>query len=345
MSGNISGISSGLGNFIVNHKILCLLTLGLAILGFVVRGKIYSWIQQASNTAQRADLAARRPLSESDHSIPSTFTRSISSTSTPVRPETDSASLDHQRTDLHEIPPSSIQESFPVSPATASLMMEENERIRSEIINDQTKLPQPVDDYDIMDNINDWTRGYMANVLAGRTEAPTPLHLQAAQYINAQNICQETREHEIIPHVYVGNYDALRSIDPMQGNNPVRFTRVISVTRQSPTNGDEFYEANIPDTVDRVSVEVSDDDTAWSDLVNNFERFFKMIDDAREKGENILIHCSQGQSRSVTVMMAYLINRFHVTPEQALHYIRTKRFIAEPVPGLYNRLETYYQNM
>jgi predicted protein tyrosine phosphatase len=225
--------------------------------------------------------------------------------------------------------------------AIRSLLQGSNEELQRIITNDQTILPQPVDNHYVMQDIVRWTPEYMVNVLEGREAAPTPLHFQAAQFIDAQNKCQETREHEIIPHVYVGNYDALRVIDPAQGSNPVGFTRVISVTRMDPRSGDEFSRANIPLSVRRVSVEVSDEDEAWNTLEENFEEFFSMIDQARANGENILIHCSQGQSRSVTVMIAYLINRCHVNPERALHYIRTKRFLAEPIPGLNARLIAY----
>lgn len=209
----------------------------------------------------------------------------------------------------------------------------------------KTILPEAVDDPLILGDIYDWTPQKMVRILKGDEKAPTPCHLQAAKYIDSINRSQETRENEIIPFVYVGNYDALRAIDPSQGNNTLGFKRIISVTAQDPNTTNEFLKASIPSSINRIAVKVNDEDNAWMELESNFETLFRMIDDARRSKEPILIHCSQGQSRSVTVMMAYLINRLHINSYDALKFIKTKRFLAEPIPGLQARLIRYFQSL
>lgn len=222
---------------------------------------------------------------------------------------------------------------------------QENQQLFEEIngiaLREIELLPQPVDDYRIMGEIQGWTPRQMENYLSGREKAPSPLHLQAARYIRAQERSQETREEEIIPHVFVGNYDALRALDPSQGNNPRNFAQVISVTSQDPNTSNEFSRASIPENIERRVLKVNDEEEAWIELEANFEPLFQMIDKARMSGANILIHCTQGQSRSVTVMMAYLIHRLGISAEDALVFVKTRRFIAEPIPGLQQRLIAY----
>lgn len=90
---------------------------------------------------------------------------------------------------------------------------------------------------------------------------------------------------------------------------------------------------------------MNDEESAWLKLQANFENLFSIIDQARLSEEPLLIHCSQGQSRSVTVMLAYLINRCRVRLEDALVYTKTKRFLAEPIPGLQTRLKQYADSL
>ena len=55
-----------------------------------------------------------------------------------------------------------------------------------------------------------------------------------------------------------------------------------------------------------------------------------MIEQALQAKQHILIHCTQGESRSAIVVIAYLMNRCNVTYEQALNYVKSKRFVVGP---------------
>ena len=43
------------------------------------------------------------------------------------------------------------------------------------------------------------------------------------------------------------------------------------------------------------------------------------------KNENILIHCYMGSSRSATIVILYLIDKYKMSLEKAIHYIKQKR--------------------
>ncbi len=63
---------------------------------------------------------------------------------------------------------------------------------------------------------------------------------------------------------------------------------------------------------------------------NWFEPIFRKMDTAVFGTDKVLAHCQAGRSRSASVVAAYLINRFHVTSEQAIAYLRSKRRCVDP---------------
>lgn len=95
-----------------------------------------------------------------------------------------------------------------------------------------------------------------------------------------------------------------------------------------------------------VGGQVSDEPSDWESLIRGctfspdlllednkmvekwFGPVFAIFDRAVFKGERTLVHCQAGRSRSVSILAAYLINRFDVTAEEAVQYIATKRYIA-----------------
>ena len=61
-----------------------------------------------------------------------------------------------------------------------------------------------------------------------------------------------------------------------------------------------------------------------------FEKTFKKIDKAVFGGEKMLVHCQAGRSRSAALLAAYLINRFEVSSEEAIAFLRKRRFCVDP---------------
>ena len=50
-----------------------------------------------------------------------------------------------------------------------------------------------------------------------------------------------------------------------------------------------------------------------------------------------------GKSRSATCVVAYLMQRYHITPREALEQIRQSRPLAEPNEGFMQQLEMYHR--
>ena len=58
-------------------------------------------------------------------------------------------------------------------------------------------------------------------------------------------------------------------------------------------------------------------------------------------GDVILIHCKFGISRSVSLVIAYLIKYFGYTVQKALNYIQVRRNTIKPNKGFLDQLAEY----
>ena len=81
-------------------------------------------------------------------------------------------------------------------------------------------------------------------------------------------------------------------------------------------------------------------------VLENIECIFyeciKFIDNVKEKGGRVLVHCIQGISRSVTLVMAYLIYKNKLTYDKAFNIVQSKREISSPNFGFSIQLQNFY---
>ncbi|ODV67644.1 dual specificity protein phosphatase 12 [Hyphopichia burtonii NRRL Y-1933] len=143
----------------------------------------------------------------------------------------------------------------------------------------------------------------------------------------------------------------LSSIEPINANVDLRsefnITHVLSVI-PGPISS-QFLQNYI-----HKQIEVTDEETSnllqYFPETNEFIDFalFKSLpagskgDEKKRKHEGaILIHCSQGVSRSVSVIMAYLMFKYKLKFPQALHAIKRKSPSAEPNEGFQEQLKLF----
>lgn len=82
-------------------------------------------------------------------------------------------------------------------------------------------------------------------------------------------------------------------------------------------------------------------DSEDTNLVQHFEECFSFIDEAKREGCGVLVHCFAGRSRSVTVIVAYLMRTHHMSLSEALELVRSKRPQAAPNKGFLLQLQNY----
>ena len=76
-----------------------------------------------------------------------------------------------------------------------------------------------------------------------------------------------------------------------------------------------------------------------------FYKCINYIDEAKEKNGRILIHCYKGVSRSVSVLISYLIYLYEWTYDKAFDFVQSKRPIANPNIGFYLQLKTFHKRI
>jgi len=92
----------------------------------------------------------------------------------------------------------------------------------------------------------------------------------------------------------------------------------------------------IPDHIRTLHIRLLD--TESSDIQSHFENVSRFIDAELQEGGKVLVHCGAGISRSVTVIMAYLISYKNYNLRAAYALIKNKRKIVRPNNGFFRQL-------
>ncbi|XP_046917144.2 dual specificity protein phosphatase 12 [Dermatophagoides farinae] len=139
---------------------------------------------------------------------------------------------------------------------------------------------------------------------------------------------------KIISQLYLGNIHHAKDISLLQ---ELQIKNVLSVTNSHETKGlPKFHLYNIQNR----HYEKCDNPT--EDLLTIFIDCIQFINQAiNVRHENILIHCHMGVSRSVTIVMAYLLSKWHLSIQDTLLFVRTKRPLCNPNEGFIYQLNLF----
>ncbi|CAD8086170.1 unnamed protein product [Paramecium primaurelia] len=83
------------------------------------------------------------------------------------------------------------------------------------------------------------------------------------------------------------------------------------------------------------------EDKPETNIKQYFEECIEYIDSIIAQNKNILVHCYGGQSRSVTIITAYIIRKLRLNSLRALNYVKQKHARAEPNQGFLDQLKTF----
>jgi len=167
------------------------------------------------------------------------------------------------------------------------------------------------------------------NLIYYMNDIYTKLNCIIRSYSNNNNIFEAN---EIIDGTYIGNINSVYDFNKLK---ELGITHVISV----------LAGFNPPFPEDFKYLVLNALDTQNTDMSKNFKSANDFIDDAIENNGKVLIHCMAGRSRSVTILSAYIINRYGFPVEKTLDFIKNKRNIIEPNVGFKNQLIKYYDEL
>ncbi|XP_048872090.1 dual specificity protein phosphatase 7-like isoform X2 [Brienomyrus brachyistius] len=124
---------------------------------------------------------------------------------------------------------------------------------------------------------------------------------------------------QILPYLYLGCAKDSSNLDVLSKNN-IKY--ILNVTPNLPNtfehDGDFKYK----------QIPISDH---WSqNLSQFFPEAISFIEEARSKKCGVLVHCLAGISRSVTVTVAYLMQKLHLSLNDAYDFVKQKKSNISP---------------
>lgn len=139
---------------------------------------------------------------------------------------------------------------------------------------------------------------------------------------------------EILPYLYLGNAKNSGDRDSLN-RHKIRY--IINVTPNLPNVFEDCGSYKY------LQIPIHDH---WSqNLASFFPKAIQFIDEAREAGVGVLVHCLAGISRSVTITVAYLMFKEKLTLEDAYEYVRVKKANIAPNFNFMGQLQDFQQQL
>jgi protein-tyrosine phosphatase len=145
---------------------------------------------------------------------------------------------------------------------------------------------------------------------------------------------------EVLPRLYISaaclasSAEVLRCLD---------ISAVVNATVSEP-NHFESTKTSSNSTVRYLRVPVVDD--ADENIQHYFEVACKFISDALERNDGaVLVHCKHGQSRSATILGAFLVASKGLEANQSIDHLKSCRTKVSPNPGFMAQLSEFKQRI
>ena len=122
----------------------------------------------------------------------------------------------------------------------------------------------------------------------------------------------------ILSHLYLGCREAASDVEALRESG---ISRVLNVTSE-----DSKYRSMDSFTYYQIPVE----DVHEVDMLQHLPEAFAFIEEARLSGEKVIVHCHAGMSRSVTVVLSYLMKYYGYTFNSAYDYVKQKKSNISP---------------
>ncbi|EJD02635.1 phosphatases II [Fomitiporia mediterranea MF3/22] len=97
----------------------------------------------------------------------------------------------------------------------------------------------------------------------------------------------------------------------------------------------------VPPSEGRGAYKIPLEDSSRADLKPHLDGACRFIAEQLEKGNNVLVHCQQGISRSASIIVAYLIQEEEMSYDEALATVKSKRLCVQPNCGFERTLRTW----
>ncbi|XP_058001035.1 dual specificity protein phosphatase 1-like [Hevea brasiliensis] len=132
--------------------------------------------------------------------------------------------------------------------------------------------------------------------------------------------------------LFLGSFGAANNKDVLKSKN---ITHILTVANSlAPAYRNDFVYKVIGVT-----------DKEDTNLRQYFDECFSFIDEAKRQGGCVLIHCFVGKSRSVTIVVGYLMRKYGMSLSQALGHVKSRRPQAAPNSGFISQLQDFENSL
>ncbi|KAG7263386.1 hypothetical protein CRUP_017332 [Coryphaenoides rupestris] len=132
---------------------------------------------------------------------------------------------------------------------------------------------------------------------------------------------------KVLPDLYLGNFKDARDREQLARNN---ITHILSV-----------HDSAAPILQEMTYLCISASDLPTQNLTQYFKESIMFMHESRLKGEGCLVHCLAGVSRSVTLVVAYIMTVTGLGWQEALAAVRVARPCAGPNLGFQRQLQEF----
>jgi protein-tyrosine phosphatase len=132
----------------------------------------------------------------------------------------------------------------------------------------------------------------------------------------------------ICDNIFLGSLDDVKNIKFIKSNNIKTIIWLSDDKEQSfHSNKIKFFNFKVEDVI-----------TESNRIFNLCRIIYNILD--TESG-NIFVHCTEGVSRSPTIVIYYLMRKYDISFQKALEKVKDKRNIVNPNIGFQNILKKY----
>ena len=139
---------------------------------------------------------------------------------------------------------------------------------------------------------------------------------------------------QILPHLYLG---CRKVATCLPGLRQCGVTHILNVTSSIPN---EFQ-----DMEGFVYKQIAVEDKLDVDMMQHLSGAFQFIEEAKECGHRVLVHCHAGKSRSVTIVLAYLMKFYAHTLDSAVDYVERRKSDISPNLSFMGQLLEFEGNL
>lgn len=130
---------------------------------------------------------------------------------------------------------------------------------------------------------------------------------------------------KVLTYMYLSSYDPANDLQTLDS---LKITHIL--------NASTFVNSNTHERITYCAIPIADSTTL--NIQKPITQACKFIEAARDSNGVVLVHCQAGVSRSATLVLAYLMKKYHFSLKEAITYLKRRKPNVAPNQGFLKQL-------